>query len=101
MTQQELLSALRLRLPDASSAPDALLLSLLEDAAALICALTWRPQVPEGLQQAQLRLAVIFFNRMGMEGEREHAEGDVRRAANDLPEALRREIFSYRLARTD
>ena len=47
-----------------------------------------------------LRLAVIFFNRMGMEGESEHTEGDVRRAADDLPEALRREIFSFRLART-
>ena len=33
------------------------------------------------MENAQVRLAVIFFNRMGMEGEREHAEGDVRRAA--------------------
>ena len=55
MTQQELLTQLRLRLPDADDASDALLSSLLLDAAALICA---------------------------------------------LPENLRREIFSYRLART-
>lgn len=100
MTQQELLADLRLRLPDAADASDALLATLLEDASALIRALTWRDQVPEGLENAQVRLAVIFFNRMGMEGEREHAEGDVRRAAEDLPENLRREIFSYRLART-
>ena len=100
MTQQELLSDLRLRLPDAADTSDALLSSLLLDAAALIRALTWREQVPDGLQNAQVRLAVIFFNRMGMEGEKEHAEGDVRRAAEDLPENLRREIFSYRLART-
>ena len=100
MTQQELLADLRLRLPDAADAADELLLSLLKDAAALICALTWRAQVPPELENAQLRLAVIFFNRMGMEGEREHAEGDVRRSAADLPENLRREIFSFRLART-
>lgn len=100
MTEQEMLADLKLRLPDAQGASDALLQSLLCDAAALIRALTWRDQVPEGLENAQLRLAVIFFNRMGMEGENEHTEGDVRRAAQDLPEALRREIFSYRLART-
>ena len=95
MADQALLPSLRARLPDAASAPDALLLSYLADAAALICALT----VPPELESAQVRLAVIFFNRMGMEGEREHAEGDVRRAAEDLPDALRREIFSFRLAK--
>ncbi len=100
MADQALLPSLRARLPDAASAPDALLLSYLADAAALICALTWRDAVPPELESAQVRLAVIFFNRMGMEGEREHAEGDVRRAAEDLPDALRREIFSFRLART-
>lgn len=100
MTQAELLSQLRLRLPDAQAAPDALLASFLADAAALICALTWRDSVPDGLQNAQLRLGVIFFNRMGMEGEKEHTEGDIRRAADDLPDALRREIFSYRLGKT-
>ena len=91
---------LRRRLPDAAQAPDALLLTLLRDADAMIRALTWRQETPAALQSAMVRLAVIFFNRMGMEGEREHTEGDVRRAAQDLPEALRREIFSYRIART-
>ena len=99
MTQQELIAQMRLRLPD-QEAGDELLSALLRDAAALICALTWRQRVPEDLQNAQLRLAVIFYNRMGMEGEKEHTEGDVRRAADDLPDALRREICSYRLART-
>ena len=100
MNQEELLSQVRLRLPDAEKAPDRLLLSLLEDAAAMICALTWRPSVPEGLLQAQARLAVIFFNRMGMEGEAVHIEGDIHRSAADLPDALRREITAYRLAKT-
>lgn len=100
MTTQEMLSGLRQRLPDASSVPDALLTSLLSDAAALICALTWRAAVPPELENAQLRLAVIFFNRMGMEGETEHTEGDVRRAQQDLPDALRREICAFRLAKT-
>jgi hypothetical protein len=100
MTQQEALSALRTRLPDAQQATDELLSSLLSDADALIRALTWRDQVPAELENARLRLAVIFFNRMGMEGETDHAEGDVRRTQQDLPEGLRREICAYRLAKT-
>jgi len=98
MTQQEMLASLRLRLDQ--DAPDDLLLSLLSDAAALICALTWRDRVPPALYTAQVRLALIFYNRMGMEGETEHTEGDVKRSAQDLPEALRREIFAFRRAST-
>ena len=100
MNQQEMLLDLRCRLPDAAGAPDALLLALLRDADAVIRALTWRQETPPALHSAQVRLAVIFYNRRGMEGEKEHTEGDVRRAAQDLPDALRREIFSYRVART-
>lgn len=100
MTDEEMLRQMRLRLPEDEAAEDGLLLSLLGDAAALIRALTWRDAVPPGLANAQVRLAVMLFNRMGMEGEKEHAEGDVRRAAEDLPEGLRREIFSFRRALT-
>lgn len=100
MVSQELLSLLKLHLPDAGEGQDALLGSLLSDAGALICALTWRQQVPEALQSAQVRLAVLFYTRIGMEGEKEHTEGDVKRTADDLPEGLRREILAYRRALT-
>ena len=92
MKQGEMLAALRLRLPDAAAETDALLSGLLEDAGALIRALTWRKETPAGLENAQVR--------MGMEGETEHQEGDVRRTAADLPPELRREILAYRLAKT-
>lgn len=95
-----MVALLRLRLPDAGEATDALLEALLADAGALIRALTWRAQVPPELENAQVRLALVFYNRMGMEGETEHTEGDLRRAAEDLPEGLRREIFSFRRAVT-
>ena len=100
MEDQELLNLLKLHLPDAGTGEDALLSSLLSDAGALICALTWRPQVPDALKNAQVRLAVLFYTRMGMEGEKEHTEGDVRRSLDDLPEGLRREILSFRRALT-
>lgn len=100
MDETELLTALKLHLPDVGEREEPLLSSLLSDAGALICALTWRQQVPAALQNAQVRLAVLFYTRMGMEGETEHAEGDVRRTAEDLPEGLRREILSFRRALT-
>ena len=99
MDNQQKLSFFRAHLPG-EEVQDGLLSSLLEDAAALICALTWRKEVPKELENAQLRLAVVFFNRMGMEGETDHAEGDVRRSVEGLPEDLRKEIFAFRRACT-
>ncbi len=99
MDNEQKLAALRAHLPG-EQGEDALLLSLLSDAAALICALTWRKEVPPELENAQVRLAVVFFNRMGMEGETDHAEGDIRRSAEGLPSDLRREIFAFRRATT-
>lgn len=99
MNNEQKLLLFRTHLPG-EQVQDALLLSLLEDAAALICALTWRACVPAELENAQVRLAVIFYNRMGMEGEKDHAEGDIRRSVSDLPDALRREICAYRRACT-
>ena len=81
MTQEKLIQAMRLRLPDAKDASDEMLLAHLTDAKALLLAMTWRQTLPEALESAQVRLASILFNRMGMEGESEHVEGDVRRAA--------------------
>ena len=89
MTQEKLIQAMRLRLPDAKDASDEMLL-----------AMTWRQTLPEALESAQVRLAIILFNRMGMEGESEHVEGDVRRAAPCLPDELRREIIAFRRAHT-
>lgn len=100
MEGNALLASLRMRLPDAGEKEDALLIYLLEAAASLIRALTWRDEVPPGLHDAQVHLAAIYYSRMGMEGEKEHSEGDIRRVADDLPEGLRREIFAYRRALT-
>ena len=93
-----MLAKLKRRLPDA--ADDALLNDLLAEAGAFICAYTRRSAVPEGLEDAQVRVAAILFNRMGMEGERVHGEGGVNRTAEMLPEDLVRWLNGWRLART-
>lgn len=96
-----LLSRLKAHLPEIKDdAQDTLLMALLDDAAAILCALIWRDALPEGLKNAQVRLAVMLYGRVGLEGERAHTEGEVSRVLDDLPDAFRREIFSYRVART-
>lgn len=92
-----MLEKLKRRLPEAEN--EALLKDLLEDAGGMICAYTRRTAVPEPLEAAQLELAVILFNRMGMEGENSHNEGSVHRSVDSLPEHLRRQLNPWRLAK--
>ena len=86
------------RLPDAKD--EELLEELLDEAAAFICAYTRRSAVPEGLQEAQVRVACLLFNRMGMEGETSHNEGGVDRSVEALPEDLRRWLNAWRIVKT-
>lgn len=93
-----MLAKLKRRLPDAVD--DALLNDLLAEAGAFICAYTHRDEVPAALEDAQVKIAAIAFNRMGMEGESAHSEGGVSRTAESLPEDLKRWLNSWRLAKT-
>lgn len=93
-----MLAQLKRRLPDAKD--EALLNDLLAEAGAFICAYTRRPAVPAQLEAAQVRVAAILFNRLGMEGESAHGEGGVTRTAALLPEDLRHWLNGWRLART-
>lgn len=94
-----MLEKLKLRLPDAENVPDELLLGLLEDAGRAICACTRRDLVPDALEGVQLQLAAIYFNRMGMEGEKAHSEGGVSRTAQGMPEDIAMQLRPWRLAK--
>ena len=93
----DMLERLGLRLPDCRD--ELLMQELLDTAAGMICAYTGCEQVPDVLQAAQLEIAAILFNRMGMEGEKQHDEGDVRRSADSLPEFIRRQLNPFRRAK--
>ena len=93
-----MLAKLKHRLPDA--ADDALLNELLEQAGAFIRAYTRRNEIPEGLEDAQIHIAAILFNRMGMEGEISHNEGGVSRTAEMLPEDVKKWLNPWRVAKT-
>lgn len=92
-----MLDQLMRRIPDASDV--ALLEDLLKSAREIICAYTAREAVPRALESAQLEIAVLLYNRMGMEGENSHAEGSISRGVDSLPEFLRRQLNPWRLAK--
>ncbi len=92
-----MLERLMRRLPDATD--QVLLMDLLEDARDFICAYTGRAAVPEALQSAQVQLAAVFYNRLGMEGEQSHREDGIARIADAVPEEIRRQLNPYRLVR--
>lgn len=92
-----MLDRLKRRIPDCSN--DALLSDLLEAAENMIRAYTCRETVPVVLQGAQIEIAAMLFNRMGMEGESAHSEGSVSRSADSLPEFIRRQLNPFRLAK--
>lgn len=92
-----MLERLKRRIPDGKD--EALMNDLLADAQGMILAYTGRDSVPLVLQGAQIEIAAMLFNRMGMEGESSHSEGSVSRSADSLPEYIRRQLNPFRLAR--
>lgn len=92
-----MLDKLMRRLPDADNTD--LLTDLLEDAGEFIKSYTGRSCVPASLTCVQLHLAIVFYNRMGMEGELEHGEGGIERRAEYIPEDIRRQLNPFRLVK--
>ena len=66
MTDQDKQVAVGLRLPNVSST---LITSLLDEAKAQILSLTGREDPPPQLDYTQIKLAVIAYNRLGIEGQ--------------------------------
>lgn len=60
---------------------------------------TNRTELNAGLLSAQLEMAIILFNREGIEGEGSRSEGGISISMIDLPEGIQRTIAHNRLAR--
>lgn len=78
---------------------DALLEALLEASKQYILTVTYRDALPAALERVQADLALIRYNRLGMEGEQAHSEGSVSRSigAEDVPQSLLTQIYAWRL----
>ena len=73
--------------------------ALLEDAEGMILAYTGRGMLPPALESAKVQLAVVLYNRQGIEGQTSHSEGGVSRTLSGMPDEIRGQIAPYRLAR--
>lgn len=96
---EEALTKLRALLDLEDDAEDGLLAVLLSQAESTALAVTGRDALPDGLRGAVIDLAVLRYNRRGMEGESARTEGGVTARMDALPEDLRRQLRRYTLAR--
>jgi hypothetical protein len=78
---------------------DALLLLLLDKAESFICHYCQISKLPLALNSVCLDLAVLYYNRLGAEGESGRSEGGIRRdfgsLNQDLPRSLLTELNRY------
>lgn len=95
-----LLGRLKTRLELTEDTRDGLLLELLEDAKAACKAYTMRERLPEECATAVVKLAVVLFNRIGMEGENSHTKGGITtQVYNLMPSDVADMLRPYRLAK--
>ena len=78
---------------------EALVLELLRQGEALILSYTGRASLPPGLESGLVRLAVVLYNRLGMEGEAARREGEVDVRLEALPEDIKTLLRPWRLAK--
>lgn len=95
---EDRLSRLRTLLRD-EQVDATLLCELLGQAQQLILNYTGQSALPEALVPAQLQLAVIAYNRLGMEGENWRHEGGLTIRIEDLPCTLLCQMRPYRMLR--
>lgn len=95
--KDKLLERLRVRIPEEQD--DGLLAAMLEEAEGYILAYTARPAMPEVLRTTQLQLAVIYYNRLNVEGESARTEGGVQRTFDSVPKQIEDALRPYRLAK--
>lgn len=71
---------------------------LLLEAVMTLLSLTHREELPTGMAGLLARLAAVYYNRMGAEGESRRREGSVQVETPGVPEDIQREIRAWRLA---
>ncbi|MDT8715442.1 phage head-tail connector protein [Clostridium sp. 19966] len=75
---------------------DNLLQIYLDDAKEYILGAIHQDAIPDGLLSAQVEIAIIFFNKLGIEGESAHNEGGINRTFEGIPDSILKRIKSFR-----
>ena len=76
--------------------PDDLLQAYLDDAQEAILNLTNLDAIPNKLLSTQVELAIIYYNKQGIEGQTAHSEGGISRSFEDIPLSILKKIKSCR-----
>lgn len=88
---------IRLEINNEDTSKDALLEMLLEDAKGEILDYCNRDVLLPKMESLQRELAIIYYNRMGSEGESSRSEGGVSVSYSTvIPESLKSRLRSYR-----
>lgn len=90
---------LKIQLGIKDDAQDGLLQLSLEDIEADILTWTNRVTLPSTLESVQRQIAVIRYNKQGIEGQSSHSEGGISRSFEDLPQSIQTAINQKRLAK--
>lgn len=93
----DLLSKLKLKLGITDNSQDDLLNLYLEDAKDTILELTHLDELPESLLSTQIELAIVLYNKAGIEGQTSHSEGGISRSFEEgIPESIMKKIRASR-----
>lgn len=95
----EQIDKLKLQLGIKDDEQDGLLQLSLDDIEADILTWTNRIVLPPSLESIQRQIAVIQYNKQGIEGQTSHSEGGISRSFEDLPQSIQNAINQKRLAK--
>ena len=95
MTQLEKLK-LKLGMSISDVSKDDVLQVYLDDAFEYILSQTHLDAIPTALLSTQVELAIIYYNKQGIEGQTAHSEGGISRSFEDIPESILKKIRSCR-----
>lgn len=81
-------------------ASDPLLVDLLKDAEIEILNYCNRPKIVKGMEVAIRSLAIVYYNRIGSEGESSRSEGGISRTfETGIPADIKHSLSRYRVGR--
>jgi hypothetical protein len=99
MTALEQIARVKRRLSLTGVTYDALLSDMVADAESMILAYTGQDVMPDALNGAWTDIAVMLYNRTGLEGKASHSEGGVSISVDTLPAALKGQLDNWRVCR--
>ena len=86
----------KIKLGISDNSQDDLLNLYLDDAKETILGLTNLSSIPDKLLSTQVELALIYYNKQGIEGQTSHSEGGISRNFEDMPKSMLKKIKASR-----